>query len=82
MCGSATAKATSVFSLNVRLKAVDVTDLGSKGAYRIGGLSQKKICKIQSKSLLLASFPGKKVRWVGSGKRLSEGGKWGSVERA
>ena len=81
MHGSATAKATSVFSLNARLKAVDATDLGYKGAYGIRGLP-KKIFKIYPKSLLLASFPGKKVRWVGPRKHLSEGGKWGLVERA
>ena len=46
------------------------------------GTFPKKICEIQPKSLLLASFPGKKVRRVGPGKRLSEGGKWGLVERS
>ena len=46
------------------------------------GASPKKICKIQPKSLLPASFPGKKVKWVGPGKRPSEGGKWCSVKRA
>ena len=46
------------------------------------GAFPKKICKIQPKSLLLASFPGKKVRRVGPGKPLSEGGKWGLVKQA
>ena len=46
------------------------------------GAFLKKICKIQTKSLLPASFPGKKVRWVGPGKRPSEGGKWCLVKRA
>ena len=46
------------------------------------GAFPKKICKIQPKSLLPASFPGKKVRWVGPVKRLSEGGKRGLVEQA
>ena len=46
------------------------------------GAFPKKICKIQPKSLLPASFPGKKVRWVGPGKRSSEGGKWRLVKRA
>ena len=59
--------------LIARLKAVDATVLGSKGTYGIGGAFPKKICKIQPKSLLLASFPGKKVRWVGPRKRISEG---------
>ena len=46
------------------------------------GAFPKKICKIQPKRLLPASFPGKKVTWVGPEKRLSEGGKWGLVKRA
>ena len=37
------------FSLNLRLKALDVIDLGSKGAYGIGGLSQKKYSKFSQK---------------------------------
>ena len=55
------------FSLNLHLKAVDATNLGSKGAYGIGGLSRKKICKIQPEILLQASFPGKKIKRVGPG---------------
>ena len=46
------------------------------------GAFPKKICKIQPKSLLPASFPGKKVGRVGPVKCLSEGGKWGLVEQA
>ena len=65
--------------LIARLKAVDATVLGSKGTYGIGGAFPKKICKIQPKSLLLASFPGKKVS---PRKRLSEGWKWGTIEQA
>ena len=37
------------FSLNSRLKALDVTDLGSKGAYGIGGLSREKYAKFSQK---------------------------------
>ena len=59
-----------------------MTDLRSKGTYGIGGAFPKKICKIQPKRLLPASFPGKKVTWVGPEKRLSEGGKWGLVKPA
>ena len=53
-----------------------------QGHLRNRGAFPKKICKIWPKSLLPASFPGKKVRQVVSVKRLSEGGKWGLVEQA
>ena len=38
------------FSLNTRLKATGVTDLGSKGTYGIGGLSRKKYVKFSQKA--------------------------------
>ena len=36
--------------LNGRLKAVDVTDLGSKGTYGIGGISRKKYVEFSQKA--------------------------------
>ena len=38
------------FSLNLRLKVMDATDLESKGAYGIRVLSQKKYAKISQKA--------------------------------
>ena len=53
---SAAAKMAREFSINACLKAIDVTDLGSKGAYRIGVLSRKKYVRFSPKP----SFPDKK----------------------
>ena len=50
-------------SLNMRLKAIGATDLGSKGTYGIGGLSRKKYVKFSQKACSQPVFQAK--RWDG-----------------
>ena len=47
---SPAAKVAQAFLLNARLEAVGATDLGSKGAYEMGGLSRKKYVKFSQKA--------------------------------
>ena len=47
------------FSLNLRLKAVDATDLGSKGLYGIGGFPKKNM-QNSAKNIAPSQFPWQK----------------------
>ena len=82
LCCSAIANMGQSIFTQLAFKGLRCDRSWIQGRLQNRGAFPRKICKIQPKILLLARFLGKKMKRVGSGKRSSEAGKWGSVERS